>query len=123
MDEVVADLEQEGGERGLDVLRISPADDLPTELVFGGAFQNILRGAEIKAGKYLTRQLFISAQGRATTETVPGLLVEFRPGEGFILRSTWEPRYLPREPTFATDEPGVDPKRTFGLFLLWQRRY
>ena len=122
MDEVVANLERQGSKAGLDVVRISPADDLPEELVFSGAFQNILRGTEVEVGKYFTRQLFISAQGRATPETLPGLLVEFRPGEGFIVRSSWEPRYLPREPTFATQET-ADPARTFGLFLLWQRRY
>src|SRR5690606_17315179 len=62
--ELVNDVEEAGDRAGLDVLRVSPADDLPEEVVFGGAFENILRGTEIEAGKYFSRRLFVSAQGR-----------------------------------------------------------
>ncbi len=77
---------------------------------------------EIEAGKYLSRRLFIAGQGRPTGETWPGLVVEYRTPGGFLWRTTWEPRYLPREPSLATDQV-VDPKRVSGSFLIWERRF
>ena len=120
--EFVNDIEQAGNRAGLDVLRVSPADDLPQEVVFGGAFENILRGTEIEAGKYLSRRLFISAQGRPSLETLPGVVVEYRTPSGIVWRSTWQPRYLPSAPSFDLNST-VEPTRVLGLFLLWNRRF
>src|SRR5690606_1835739 len=82
VEDAVSSLERSAGRAGLDVIRISPTDDLPEEAVFGGAFQNVLRGTEIEAGKYLSRRLFLSAQGRPTPEAWPGVAIEYRTPQG-----------------------------------------
>lgn len=120
--ELVNDVEEAGDRAGLDVLRVSPADDLPEEVVFGGAFENILRGTEIEAGKYFSRRLFVSAQGRPSLETLPGMVVEYRTPSGLLWRTTWQPRYLPSAPSFDLNST-VEPTRVLGLFLLWNRRF
>jgi translocation and assembly module TamB len=122
LDDLVSDLETSAGRAGLDVIRISPANDLPEELVYHGAVGNILRGTEIEAGKYLNPRLFLAVQGRPTNEAAPGIVVEYRTPGGWLWRTTWEPRYLPSQPTFATDQP-IDPSRVFGSFLIWERRF
>ena len=122
VDDLVADLEQEATRAGLHVIRISPADDLPEELVFQGALSNVLRGTEIELGKYLNRRLFIAGQGRPIGDTWPGILVEYRTPGGLLWRTTWGPHYLPQEPSLATDQT-VDPSRVFGSFLNWERRF
>ena len=122
VDDLVSDLEREATRAGLDVIRISPADDLPEELVFQGTLSNILRGTEIEAGKYFSRRWFVAGQGRPSGDTWPGLVLEYRTPGGFLWRTTWEPRYLPREPSLATDQT-VDPNRVFGSFLIWERRF
>ncbi len=114
-------VEARPGRYGLDVLRIS-ATELPDELAFDSYFQNVLRGTQVEAGKYLTPQLFVAARGRTTTEAWPGLRAEYRTPSGFRLTSSWEPRYLPLLPTLGTSQT-ADQTRALSLFLFKKWRY
>ena len=120
MDDAIKDLEAGGlNELGLDVFRISPAE-LPEELGLdeGG---NLFRSTELEAGRYLTPRFFVAGKGRPTS-TWPGIRFEYRTPDGFVWMTTWEPRYLPSEPTFDLDTE-ADQTRVFGAFLLWEWRY
>jgi autotransporter translocation and assembly factor TamB len=121
VDEAVSDIEREGARAGLDVFRIRPAE-LPEELAFSGYFQNFLRGTEVLAGKYLGSRVFLAAQGRMTTQAWPGMRVEYAADRGFSFEATWEPRFLPTEPTLVTDLEATT-ARVFGAFLRWRRRF
>ena len=121
VDGVATDLENEADAAGLDVVRIFPGK-IPDEFAFDDYLNNVLRGTQYEAGKYLNRRLFLAAQGRFSTDTYPGMRVEYRTPAGFRWVTTWEPSYLPSEPSFATPEE-VRQKRVFGLFLLWERRF
>lgn len=119
VDQAVAGIERRGTGAGLDVFRVH-AGELPAEAAFEGYFQNIVRGTEIEAGKYVADRFFVAARGR--TSTYPGLSVEYRTPIGLTWRGTWEPRYLPVEPSLATPENAAQ-VRSLGLFLLWSRRF
>jgi translocation and assembly module TamB len=121
LDELVADLEREGSQAGLDVFRVHPAD-LPPELAFSGQFGNFLRGTELVMGKYLGSRLFLAAQGRPTTEAWPGFRVEYTAPNGFSWETFWEPRYLPVEPSLSVDQSARS-SRVLGSFLFWRRRF
>jgi autotransporter translocation and assembly factor TamB len=103
---------------GLDVFRITPAD-LPSEL-FTGRYTDILQGTEIEAGRYISPRLFVAAQAR-TGLNRPGLRAEYWTPSGFQWRASWQPRFLPTEPTLTDGEPrrgGV-----FGAFLFREWRF
>lgn len=119
IDQVVAQIEREGTRNGLDVFRVH-AGELPAEAAFQSYFRNIVSGTEIEAGKYITPRLFLEARGR--TNTTPGLSVQYRGQLGLTWTGTWEPRYMPVEPSLATTTTAAR-RRTLGLLLLWQRRY
>ena len=121
LDELVADLEREGSQAGLDVFRVHPAD-LPPELAFSGEFGNFLRGTELVMGKYLGSRLFLAAQGRPTTEAWPGFRVEYTAPNGFSWETFWEPRYLPMQPSLSVDRSARS-SRVLGSFLFWRRRF
>lgn len=70
--------------------------DLPGELAFDSYLNNFFRGTEIELGEYLSPQLFVGAQVRASA--LPGLRAEYRLGRGFSSRVVWEPRFIPRQP-------------------------
>ncbi|HEV2130013.1 MAG TPA: translocation/assembly module TamB domain-containing protein, partial [Longimicrobiaceae bacterium] len=117
---IVSDLERDTKRAvGLDVLRITPAE-LPPDLALDG-YVNVLRGTEIEIGKYLTDRWFIASKARPTLVT-PGARVEYQTARGFRWVITYEPRFLPRQPTFGT---GVDPSATpiLGSFLFFERRF
>ena len=121
VDQAFSGLERKGAGAGLDVLRIHPAD-LPSELAFSGDFGNFLRGTEVIAGKYLSPRLFIAAEGRTTTEAWPGFRIEYDAPTGFSWVMTWEPRFLPVEPSLASDQ-NARSARVFGTFFYWSRRF
>ncbi|HEX5521348.1 MAG TPA: translocation/assembly module TamB, partial [Longimicrobiaceae bacterium] len=104
---------------GLDVFRITPAP-LAADLSLGG-FQTVLAGTEIEAGKYLSPRWFVAGQVRPTA-VPPGARVEYRTPHGFRWIVSYEPRFLPREPTF---EPGSDVRATgaLGALVRWEWRY
>jgi hypothetical protein len=121
VDQAFSGLERKGAGAGLDVFRIHPAD-LPSELAFSGDFGNFLRGTEVVAGKYLTSRLFLAAEARTTTEAWPGFRIEYDAQTGFSWVLTWEPRFLPVEPSLAADQTARS-ARVFGTFLYWSRRF
>jgi translocation and assembly module TamB len=120
-EEALADIEARSGRYGLDVLRITAAE-LPEELAFDAYFQNVLRGTQIEAGKYVTPRLFVAARGRTTTEALPGLRTEYRTQHGFRWTAAWEPRYLPLLPEFGTGRT-AEQTRALSTFLFWKWRY
>lgn len=120
VEEAFSSVESSTRGSGLDVVRIEPAE-LPEELAFEGYLENLLRGTQVEAGKYLSRRLFVAATGRPTTETWPGLTVEYRAPGGFRLTGSWEHRYLPSLPTFGTDAEATR-TRSLGVFLFWEPR-
>jgi hypothetical protein len=103
---------------GLDVFRVTPAD-LPSEL-FTGRYSDVLRGTEVEAGRYISPRLFVAAQARAGLNR-PGIRMEYWTPRGFQVRASWQPRFLPTEPTLLDDDPrsgGV-----FGAFLFREWRF
>jgi translocation and assembly module TamB len=119
LDEVVRGLERDvAREIGLDVIRITPAD-LPPE-VFTGSYLDVLRGTEVEAGRYITTRLFVAGQARFAG-VPPGVRVEYRTPQGFVWTTTWQPRFLPSEPTLAERDP--DRARVFGSFLFREWRF
>jgi translocation and assembly module TamB len=119
IDELVKDLERDAARGlGLDVIRITPAD-LPPE-VFTGSYVDVLRGTEVEAGRYITPRLFIAGQARPS-RVQPGVRVEYRDPQGFIWTTSWQPRFLPSEPTLGEQEP--ERTSVFGAFLLREWRF
>jgi translocation and assembly module TamB len=120
LDEAVSEIEREGTRGGLDVLRIHPAP-LPSEFAFERYFDNVLRGTEVEAGKYLGDRLFVAGHARLSSP-VPGVRVEYGLATGLTWEAAWEPRYLPSEPTLSADATATE-ARTLGTFLIWKRRF
>jgi translocation and assembly module TamB len=119
IDQTVSDIQEQGTRAGLDVFRIHPGE-LPPEAAFQNAYHNFFTGTEFEAGKYLSPNLFAEVRGRAST--FPGLAVQYRTRFGLNWTTTWEPRYLPVEPSFSTTQTASQ-VRAFGTFLLWSRRF
>jgi translocation and assembly module TamB len=121
LDGVIDELESDAARQvGVDVFRITPAD-LPPELSFGG-FENVLLGTEVEVGKYFARRWFVAGQARPTLVR-PGARVEYVTPRGFRWSLSYEPRFLPRDPSF---DPAAGEARTtgaLGMFLRWVRRY
>jgi translocation and assembly module TamB len=116
---LVKDLEGDAARSlGLDVVRITPAD-LPAEL-FTGSYLDMLRGTEVELGRYVTPRLFIAGQARPTL-VHPGVLVEYRTPQGFRWVTTWQPRFLPSEPTLGETRP--ERASVFGSFLFREWRF
>ena len=119
VDQMVADIEKQGTRRGLDVLRVH-AGELPPEAAFEGYFQNVVRGTEIEAGKYVADRLYVEARGRIST--YPGLSVEYRNPIGLTWRGTWEARYRPVTPSLSADQV-AEQVRSIGVFMLYNKRF
>jgi translocation and assembly module TamB len=116
---LVKDLESDAARSlGLDVVRITPAA-LPAEL-FTGSYRDVLRGTEVEMGRYLSPRLFVAGQARPTLVR-PGVLVEYRTPQGYRWVSTWQPRFLPSEPTLGEQE--LQRASVFGSFLFREWRF
>jgi hypothetical protein len=104
---------------GADVLTISPAD----VSLDAGSF---LRGTQVEFGKYIQARTFLGLQFRLDPASLvrPGfqLTHRFSQREGYQVTTSFEPRYLPRQPTLASDQ---EPSTTsvFGLFFVREWRY
>jgi translocation and assembly module TamB len=118
VDQTVKDIETQGTRAGLDVFRVHPGE-LPPEATYQGSFQNFLTGTEIEAGKYLTPRFFVELRGRAST--FPGLAAQYRERSGFQWLGSWEPRYLPTEPSFSNTL--ATQRRALGTLFLWTKRF
>ncbi len=105
-------------ELGADVFNISPAD-IQTDI---GGF---LRGTEIEFGKYYRSHTFFAVQLRPDPGALqrPGLAVQHRFPQlpGYRVESSFQPRYLLRDPTLAPQEPATT--SVFGLFLIREWRF
>jgi len=117
---IFSNLERRGTAAGLDVFRVHPRA-LPDELNFAG-YDNILRSIDVKAGEYLNSEVFLSAEAQPGVGGVPALQLEWKRPDGFSWVTTWGPRFLPSIPSL---DLVIEPRRTrsFGTFLLWERRF
>jgi len=103
---------------GADVFNITPAD-VQTDV---GSF---LRGTEVEFGKYIKSHTFIGLQVRPDPQALkrPGIFVQHRFGglRGYRLESSFEPRFLLREPSLALQEPITT--SVLGMFLIREWRF
>ena len=103
---------------GADVFTITPAD-VQTDV---GSF---LRGTQLEFGKYIKSHTFVGAQIRPDPEALkrPGLYLQHRFGglKGYRLETSFEPRYILREPSLAPQEPSTT--SVLGLFLIREWRF
>lgn len=104
---------------GADVLTIAPA---PVSLDAA----SVLRGTEIQFGKYLENRTFLSLQVRPDPASLkrPGFQIshQFSLKKGYRAEATFEPRYLPREPSLAKDRVPITTS-VFGLFFIREWRF
>ncbi len=104
---------------GADFLNITPAD----VSLDAGSF---LRATQIEFGKYVQTNTFLQLQVRPDPASLqrPGfqLTHRFNTKTGYRIDASFEPRYLLKQPTLATDQ---SPQTTsaFGLFLVREWRY
>jgi translocation and assembly module TamB len=121
LDAVVDEFESDAARQvGADVFRITPAD-LPAELSFGG-FETVLLGTEVEVGKYFARRWFVAGQARPTFVR-PGARVEYVTPRGFRWSLSYEPRFLPRDPSFDATADDVRTRGVLGMFMRWERRF
>jgi translocation and assembly module TamB len=103
---------------GADVFNITPAD-VQTDV---GSF---LRGTEVEFGKYIKSHTFIGLQVRPDPQALkrPGIFMQHRFGglKGYRLESSFEPRFLLREPSLALQEPVTT--SVLGMFLIREWRF
>jgi translocation and assembly module TamB len=100
-----------------DVVRIRPAE-LPADLSLG-AFGTVIRGTEVRIGKYIGPRTFLVGQIR-TSGTIPGASLErwYGTGSKLKLRASFETRFQPLRPSLTT---GLQPEtiRVLGLIANW----
>ncbi len=105
-------------EMGADVFNITPAD-VQTDV------GNFLRATEIEFGKYIKSHTFLSFKARPDPQALerPGLFLSHRFGgfQGYRLETSFEPRYILREPTLAITAPRTT--SVLGMFLIREWRY
>jgi autotransporter translocation and assembly factor TamB len=103
---------------GADVFNITPAD---VETDVG----NFLRATEIEFGKYIRSHTFLSLKVRPDPAALqrPGLFLSHRFGgfKGYRLETSFEPRFLLREPTLALQTPRTT--SVLGMFIIREWRY
>lgn len=105
-------------ELGVDVFNIAPAD-IQTDV---GSF---LRATELELGKYIGSRTFAAVQLRPDPAALrrPGLLLQHRSGgrRGYSLETSFQPRYLLREPSLDPQVPATT--SVFSLFLIRNWRF
>ena len=103
---------------GADVFTITPAD-VQTDV---GGF---LRGTELEFGKYIKSHTFVGVQVRPDPQALkrPGIYVQHRFGglRGYRLETSFEPRFILREPSLAPQEPATT--SVLGLFFIREWRF
>lgn len=120
LDVAVSELEGEATRSlGADVFNITPAA-LPMEFWRPQGFADVLEGTEVELGKYTDSRTFFAVQARPT-RALPGLSVERRIGGGYRVKTSIEPRFLLRDPSFTLRAPAST--NVFGLFLIRERRF
>jgi hypothetical protein len=100
------------------VFNITPAD-VQTDI---GGF---LRGTQIEFGKYIKSHSFLGLQVRPDPQALkrPGILLQHRFGgtKGYRLETSFEPRFLLREPSLALQTPSTT--SVLGMFLIREWRF
>jgi len=102
-----------------DVFDIRPAE-IPSEITFSGV-GGVLRATEFEFGKYLNRNDFVAVQARPA-DAIPGLRFSRRTRRGFRLDTSFESRYLLREPTLSAQQQPLSTS-VFGMFLAQEWRF
>lgn len=106
---------------GADVLKITPASNLPTELAGGnfGSLSTLAKGTQLEFGKYLNTHTFVGLQLQSTL----GFRIErrFSSNPGLSLQSTFQPRFFLPEPSLSVQE--ITKSNAFGLFLVKRWRF
>jgi hypothetical protein len=109
---------------GADVINITPAANIPTELASGNFDAlGILRGTQLEFGKYLTTQTFVGLQVQPVL-AFPGFRVEhrFRRSPGLSVESTLQPRFFLPEASLDPEQQLIT-RNSFGLFLVRRWRF
>lgn len=104
---------------GADVFNITPAD-IPAEVSLNGV-AGVLRGTAVEAGKYVGPRTFIGITAQPTVAP-PGASVQYLFPGGLQLQTSFEPRFLLREPTLSTFQAPLVTS-VFGTFLLGDWRF
>jgi translocation and assembly module TamB len=104
-------------ELGVDVFNIAPAD-IQSDV---GSF---LRATEIEFGKYIKSHTFAAVQLRPDPAALarPGLLLQHRFGglKGYSLETSFQPRYLLKEPSLDPQVPSTTSVFSFFLIRNWR---
>ena len=102
---------------GVDVFNIAPAD-VQTDV---GSF---LRGTSIEAGKYIKAHTFVAVQVRPDPAALarPGILLQHRFGglKGYSFETSFQPRYLLKEPTLDLQAPTTTSVFSFFMIRNWR---
>ncbi|MEO5590395.1 MAG: translocation/assembly module TamB domain-containing protein [Gemmatimonadaceae bacterium] len=102
---------------GVDEFNISPAD-------VQSDVGNFLRGTELEAGKYIKSHTFVALQVRPDPAALarPGFLLQHRFGglRGYSFETTFQPRYLLRDPTLELQTPTTTSVFSFFLIRNWR---
>jgi translocation and assembly module TamB len=102
---------------GVDVFNIAPAD-IQSDV---GSF---LRATEVEFGKYIKSHTFAAVQIRPDPAALrrPGLLVEHRFGgrRGYSFETSFQPRYLLKDPTLDPQVPVTTSVFSFFLIRNWR---
>jgi translocation and assembly module TamB len=106
---------------GVDVFNITPADTYE-EILRRGDFLSFLRATELEVGWYLNPRTFGGVQSRLSTETPPGLRIQHRMWQNYLVEGSFEPRFELRVPSLGTvqENPAFG---VFGLFLFREWRF
>ncbi len=95
---MVEEIEAEAGKAlGTDMFNITPAD-VPAEMIQLRGVGNFLTQTKVEAGKYINPRTFVTGQENGGQF---GAGIEHRTADGWIFRSSFEPRLLLLEPTLS----------------------
>jgi translocation and assembly module TamB len=115
---------------GVDVLNITPGDFPAFQ---GSGIQQLLRGTEIEAGRYLSPSTFVSVvttpgvfscgggSRQNSSCAVPGATLQYRTNKGYRFETSLTPRYILDPPTLAGQTAAGTSQ--FGAFIIREWRF
>ena len=109
---------------GADVFRITTTD-VPVE-ISASRVGGFLRATEVEFGRYLTTRSYLGLQARPLFLTDPGqaslgIRYQYRMPFGLRVETSFEPRYILREPSLSVAAP--QSTGVFGAFLIREWRF